>query len=65
MSMTKDYLFGRKKGQGLGNWKDDEPDESVNFLGELCNEEPRNIDIDDELYENYKEQERMVEDGLD
>lgn len=63
MSMTKDYLFGSKKGQGLGDWSSDEPDESLSFLGELCNE-PHNYsdDIDDILYEEYKERERMEED---
>lgn len=77
MSMSKDYLFGRKKkGQGLGDWSSHEDEEneyideeqryleSVNFLGALCNEEPRNYDkdIDDILYEEYKEQERAEED---
>ena len=58
MCMTKDYLFGEMSGNT------DYTDDSCNFLGELCDEHYE-VDVDDYLYENYKEQERMMEDGLD
>lgn len=58
MSLTKDYLFGEMSGNI------DYTDDSCNFLGELCDEQYV-VDVDDYLYENYKEQERMMEDGLD
>ena len=52
MIRTKDWLFGEMSGNT------DYTDESINFLGELC-DEPYRIDIDDYLYEAYKEDERM------
>lgn len=62
MSLTKDYLFSRKANAGLGDWSSGESDESLSFLGELCNEPEYKIDIDDYLYEAYKESERMDDD---
>jgi len=51
MSKTKDWYFGKMSGN---------TDYCVNFLGETYpTEEQQMCDVDDYLYENYKEDERM------